>query len=126
MNEKIKKITETNDGFEIKTNKQTITLKLGDGGGGCCEISGTLMSEDDLSRFVGSQLTSITRVDEQLKSYPALEELPNNDDRGTATVFVNLDTSVGLLQFVAYNNHNGYYGHPVTVRSKQLAIDESI
>ena len=26
-------------------------------------------------------------------------------------MFVNINTSNGLLQFAAYNNHNGYYGH---------------
>ena len=35
-------------------------------------------------------------------------------------VFVNFDTSAGLFQLVAYNQHNGYYGHEVLVVSNEL------
>jgi hypothetical protein len=41
-------------------------------------------------------------------------------------MFVNIDTSRGRLQFVAYNAHNGYYSHEATVSSKQLHYDTSL
>jgi len=37
----------------------------------------------------------------------------DDDDKATSTMFINIDTSEGLLQFAAYNSHNGYYGHSV-------------
>lgn len=33
-------------------------------------------------------------------------------------MFINVETTNGLLQFVAYNEHNGYYGHEVKLVSK--------
>ncbi len=41
-------------------------------------------------------------------------------------MFVNLETNVGLLQFVAYNSHNGYYGHDAVLVSKQLNLTEAL
>lgn len=38
-------------------------------------------------------------------------------DAGSA-MFINVETTKGLLQFVAYNEHNGYYGHDVLLVSK--------
>ena len=38
-------------------------------------------------------------------------------DAGSA-MFINVETTNGLLQFVAYNEHNGYYGHEVKLVSK--------
>ncbi len=35
-------------------------------------------------------------------------------------MFVDLITNRGVLQFTAYNNHNGYYGHDAKVISTQL------
>ena len=39
-------------------------------------------------------------------------------------MFVNVETDKGLLQFVAYNEHNGYYGHEACVISKHLNESE--
>ena len=38
-------------------------------------------------------------------------------DAGSA-MFINVETTKGLLQFAAYNEHNGYYGHGVKLVSK--------
>lgn len=38
-------------------------------------------------------------------------------DAGSA-MFINVETTRGLLQFAAYNEHNGYYGHDVLLVSK--------
>ncbi len=38
-------------------------------------------------------------------------------------MFVNLETNKGTLQFVAYNEHNGHYGHEAKVTCKQLACE---
>jgi len=35
-------------------------------------------------------------------------------------MFVDLLTNIDVIQFVAYNEHNGYYGHTASVSSNQL------
>jgi hypothetical protein len=48
-------------------------------------------------------------------------EREGGDSRYSGNImFVNLTTDRGALQFVAYNIHNGYYGHEATVTCKQL------
>jgi len=39
-------------------------------------------------------------------------------------MFVDLKTDRGKLQFVAYNEHNGYYGHEAEVICNQLNHSE--
>jgi len=78
------------------------------------------MSNDDLNDFIGAALSSVEIVNEALNS-KLLE-----DDYEGSTMFVNINTNKGLLQFVAYNNHNGYYSHEARVESIQLTHSESL
>lgn len=116
--EKILKIEETSfdgkDGFVITTDQQEIKLGI-DYDQLCCEKWGYFMSEDDLSEFVGSNLIAVKVVDTALKTWDEIEDMYEGD-----AMFVNIETSNGLLQFVAYNEHNGYYGHEACVISKQV------
>jgi hypothetical protein len=116
--EKILKIQETSfdgkDGFVITTDQQEIKLGI-DNGQCCCEEWGYFMSEDDLSEFIGSNLISVQVVSTALKKWDVIENIYDGD-----VMFVNIQTSNGLLQFVAYNEHNGYYGHEACVISKQV------
>ena len=41
-------------------------------------------------------------------------------------MFVDIVTDRGVLQFVAYNIHNGYYGHEAKVISTQLEHNETL
>lgn len=41
-------------------------------------------------------------------------------------MFVDLKTDRGILQFVACNEHNGYYGHEATVECTQLMHTEML
>jgi len=132
--EKIKSITEgeftakTDDfinqyeGFVIKTDGQDITIGVSTGQC-CCESFGCIMTNDDINDFIGAEIKSITIVDEALNG-KEIEELEYLDEGGA--MFVNLDTSEGLLQFVAYNGHNGYYGHSAVLVSNQLKQQEYI
>lgn len=102
-------------GYLIKTNKRTIKFLIDDEQD-CCESWGYFTSEDNLSEFIGTELLSIKVVDDALNITELLldehtKEVAGDDDRSTSTMFVNVNTSNGLLQFTAYNNHNGYYGH---------------
>lgn len=127
--EQIKAITEITEGegwdvmsgYEVITDQQRITLLIDDQAS-CCERFGYFWCNDDLQEFVGSDLREITITDTALNEvYMRQNEVdPNDKWFWGGVMFVNLETSEGTLQFVAYNEHNGYYGHEATVRSKQL------
>jgi len=128
--EKILRIEETNfktkendwdsyEGYQIITDKQTIKLGISDGQN-CCERSGYFMSEDDFSEFIGANIIDLAITDTCLNTKKLEEEELYDPD----LMFVNLNTDKGLLQFVAYNSHNGYYGHSAVVVSEQLSHEE--
>lgn len=97
------------DGFIITLEDDT-QIKMGiSSQQSCCENWGYLISEDDLEEFVGADYLRVQVVDE------ALETVEENGDYSGSCMFVNIETSRGVLQFVAYNDHNGYYGHSAVV-----------
>ncbi len=113
------------DGWQITTNKQIIRLLISNCQS-CCENWGYLLSEDDTSAFVGSNLLDIKRVDEDMAVASIRPNLPEYGWDSGGAVFINIETSAGLLQFVAYNSHNGYYGHTVLIGSETLVIHEDV
>lgn len=102
------------EGYQIVTTERVIDLIIGSEQN-CCEKWGYLMSEDDLDDFIGAELHNVTVVDTALNVQALLDKQITVNDHDTMTMFVNLETSHGTLQFVAYNMHNGYYGHRVRV-----------
>jgi hypothetical protein len=129
--EKILRIEETNfktkkgscggyDGYQIITDQQTIQIGISDGQA-CCESFGCIITNDETKEFIGAELLGISITDTALnnKKIEEIEYLDCGD-----AMFVNLETSEGLLQFVAYNSHNGYYGHDAVLISKQLNYEE--
>jgi hypothetical protein len=107
------------DGYEIVTSRQVIKIGVTNDQS-CCESWGYLMSEDNVEEFIGSNLLDVKIVD------TALNERCHVDTDEGDTMFVNLYTTAGLLQFVVYNCHNGYYGHTAIVLSEQIDHSESI
>lgn len=105
------------DGFIITTSEQEIKMGI-ENGQSCCEDWGYLMSEDNVDEFIGADLIDIKVVDQ------ALNTKANIDVYDGGIMFINIETSKGVLQFVAYNSHNGYYGHSAGVISKQ--VNESV
>lgn len=115
-------------GYAITTDKQVIKMLIDDYQS-CCESWGYFMSEDDIQRFVGSQLLDISITDialnsQAMESHNLKGERPYVYEGGV--MFVNISTDRGLLQFVAYNEHNGYYGHDAKVISEQLNHEECL
>jgi hypothetical protein len=111
------------DGYKIKT-EQDEYLFLIDNGQNCCENWGYLSTPDELSGYIGADLLSVKRVtvndcakNENLKDMMEYEYHPAD------TMFVNVETSNGLLQFAAYNQHNGYYGHDVILLKNGEVIE---
>jgi hypothetical protein len=110
------------EGYQVITDEQTIKIGISSGQS-CCENFGYLTTNDDLKEFEGSDLLSISVVDTALNN-KKIEELEYLDSGGA--MFVNFETTKGLLQLVAYNSHNGYYGHSAVLVSKQLNHEESL
>lgn len=102
------------DGLQVVTDQQTIKVGI-ENGQSCCEKWGFVTSEDDFSQFVDAELISVTLTDAALNT---ITELPDMYEGGC--MFVNFTTSKGVLQFVAYNDHNGYYSHEAVVVSRDL------
>jgi hypothetical protein len=112
-------------GFKIITTEQEIVLAIDDSQD-CCEEWGYFLTEDDTSKYVGAELRGVTLTDTNRSSRKFLtsyggkyEEDDVHLDSGDV-MFVDIETDRGVLQFVAYNAHNGYYGHEARVSSKQL------
>lgn len=124
--EKILKIKETNfkiedwwdefDGYQIITDQQVIQIGITNQVQ-CCEEFGCIITNDEIEDFIGAELLGISITDEALNN-KRIEELVNLYEGGA--MFVNLETNKGLLQFVAYNSHNGYYGHDAVLVSRQM------
>ena len=74
-------------------------------GQSCCENWGHITSEDNFEDFIGAELISVAGVDSKL-DHVEVPDIYEGD-----IMFVNFNTSAGVLQFVAYNEHNGYYSH---------------
>ncbi len=110
-------------GFKITTPEQTIILAIDDESL-CCESWGYFLTEDDPSKFIGAALLGVTLTDTNRSSRTfssSWEDTPNHESLDEGDVmFVDIETDRGVLQFVAYNAHNGYYGHEARVWSKQL------
>ena len=108
-------------GYKIHTDKQVISLLISNGQS-CCEDWGYLMSEElnEGDDFIGANIISVEEV--------SLADITKDDDDDyvDACVFINVNTDRGTLQFKAYNNHNGYYGHEVRVHSEQLKLEGTL
>jgi len=131
--EKILRIEESNfkineksyggyDGYEIVTDKQTIRIGISDSQC-CCEDFGCIITNDEISEFINAELIGVSITDTALNN-KEIEELECLDFGGA--MFVNIETNKGLLQFVTYNSHNGYYGHEAVLVSKQLNHNEDL
>jgi hypothetical protein len=130
--QEIKKITDGEgysamSGFAVVTDKQTIKLMINNNQQ-CYENWGYFMSEDDFSEFIGSELIDISLTDTALKEAKLKEHKAKPHDKWFEgnLMFVDIKTTNGVLQFVAYNEHNGYYGHEACVVSQQLNHRETL
>lgn len=121
----IKETTERDyDGFDIVTTDQVIQVLISNRSD-CCEIWGHFVVNDDPKEFLGASLLGIELTDTALNTKILSKELEYGVDNG-GIVFVNLKTNLGTLQFAVYNSHNGYYGHTVVIKSKQLNHEEDV
>jgi len=111
------------DGILITTNLQKIELLIS-AEGQCCEHFGYFISHDDVKEFIDSELIKIETVDKALNVEKFNHEIEQYEFPNC--MFVNITTNKGLLQFVAYNSHNGYYSHDALIISKGLNHSERL
>lgn len=102
------------DGFVISTDVQKIELLI-ESDTKCCEEYGYFICEDNIEDFIGASLLFVKIVDENR----CVQKLPRTKE-GKSVMFVNIMTDNGLIQFAAYNAHNGHYGHLALVNSTQV------
>lgn len=113
-------------GFEVVTDKQSIKLYI-DNDLLCCEEWGYFWCNDNPQDFIGAELRRVSLTDADLNEVQMkANELDLNDEFEGGVMFVNLETDRGTLQFVAYNEHNGYYGHEARVQCTQLTHTERL
>ena len=106
------------EGYEVKTNRRTITVLI-ENGQHCCEEWGYCSSDDDLQGYIGAALLSISVTDDHLNTWDFEERYAG------AAQFVTLATSKGVFQLAVYNWHSGYYGHAIEVKSgDEVLVDE--
>ena len=114
-------------GFEVVTTAQRIKLFI-DNDSSCCENWGYFWCNDNPQDFIGAELREVRLTDTALnEAQMKANDLDPNDKRFEGGVmFVNLETDLGTLQFVTYNQHNGYYGHEAKVQCTQLTHAECL
>ena len=114
-------------GFEVVTTAQSIKLFI-DNDSSCCERWGYFWCNDTTADFIGAELRGVTITDTALNEaqMKANNVAPANKYFEGGVMFVNLETDRGTLQFVAYNEHNGYYGHYAQVQCSQLTRTECL
>ncbi len=114
-------------GYKVITSKQEIKLLI-DNESSCCEVWGWFWCNEDPQKYVGAELQDIKIVNEALSQEIMQKNNlnPKEEYFEGSVCYVNLETSKGTLQFVAYNQHNGYYGHTAMVISTQLNHEETL
>lgn len=128
IKEVIRQIVSVNNdnlGYQIYTNKQVINLFISNRSQ-CCEDWGVITTEDTLDDFIGTELLGISSIDFDYKNHPLTLNKLDSFGIDVGCVFIDFETSKGKLQFVLYNDHNGYYGHYVTIKSNQLNLEKII
>lgn len=113
----------TYGGISIKTTVQEILILI-DEHQQCCEHFGYITCEDDITTFIGATIADVRLTDVACKSI--LAQLAEYDITSCNTMFVDVLTDKGILQFAVYNEHNGYYGHDILIKSNQLNITDCI
>ena len=112
------------DGYKVETDTHIFHILI-DNGQSCCESWGYFSSEDDMSKFIGSELREINLTDKAL-NVKKFEESDYYEDEG-GIQFVDFVTNKGVFQLAVYNAHNGYYGHGILVtKDEEILVNETL
>lgn len=84
----------------------------------CCEQFGSILSEDDLSQFIGSRLKRVylTNTSCRTEYIDYILSLKSTSAEQYKIQFINFETDKGMFQLTVYNADNGYYGHDIIIQ----------
>lgn len=109
------------DGYMVKTTEHEYLILI-DNGQCCCESWGYFDSADNTDDFIGKELVSVELTDVALNK-EKLEKSGYYGGEEGGIQFVDFNMADGtVLQFAVYNEHNGYYGHPIIVAKDEKII----
>lgn len=109
------------DGYRVKTTEHEYLILI-DNGQCCCECWGYFDSADTTDDFIGKELVSVELTDVALNKEKLEQSGYYGGDAG-GIQFVDFNMADGtVLQFAVYNEHNGYYGHPIIVAKDEKII----
>lgn len=100
------------DGVRITYDDGSSTEFGIESGQHCCESWNYLHSVDDPDEFIGAKVLAVEEVDTWPDTIPPCGH--GGSDFGFQAIRVTTDR--GLLDFVVYNEHNGYYSHSTLFR----------
>lgn len=84
----------------------------------CCESWDYLHPADDYSEYIGAEYLGLREID----TWPEFSRNKYEYECGFQAIEVM--TSKGPLQFVVYNDHNGFYSHAViTVEGDKVEVN---
>jgi hypothetical protein len=118
------------EGYKVQTDKHEYMVLISSQRN-CCEDYGYLISEDNYSQFIGSNITEIRITDVALNQavidktgFYGSEE---DGDKSLNIQFVDFCTDRGVFQLAVYNAHNGYYGHEIMfVKDNETVFQDKI
>ena len=114
------------DGYEVKTENHRFLILI-DNGQCCCESWGYLSSDDNLTDYVGKTLLDVILTDTALNQKAVDKSDYYGDDSG-GIQFVDFKCSDGsVFQLAVYNDHNGYYGHPIfVIKDEEILLSDTL
>lgn len=101
------------DGFKITTS-ENIWYILISNAPQCCENFGYVSKPEDYKDFIGANVYSISSTVRTIKDNIESIQLSSSSEYSNC-LFITFYTDKGDLQFTAYNEHDGYYGHNVVI-----------
>lgn len=83
----------------------------------CCEIFGSILSQENLSPYIGSKLNRVYLTNTACKTeyIDYILSQKSSSSQFYRIQFINFETDKGTFQFTVYNADNGYYGHDVVI-----------
>ena len=128
-------------GYVIETTEKPIKVLVDEFGSLCCEDYDVFLAfedkihgrmpwmgnvqavELDTLGLVGAKISSVSYVSDALN-----ETVENSIGTSTyvSSALVNIETDRGIVQLVAWNEHNGYYPHTVHVEWDDFKDEQEI
>lgn len=104
------------DGIRITTTNHVIIAYISPYRD-CCEIFGSILSQEDLSPYIGHKLNKMYLTNTACKTeyIDYILSRKSSSSQFYRIQFINFETDKGTFQFTVYNADNGYYGHDVVI-----------